>query len=85
MQVLVRQSLCFEQEAQCIDGVFKIRLRGCFAALLQIEKIVFNLFRIQLRRQALKVKCYSCHMTAIIVECSWTSAEDRNVALEALK
>ena len=81
----VRQPLCFEQEAQSIDRVFKIRLRGCFAALLQIEKIVLNLFRIQAGRQALKVECYSCNMAAIIVEGAWTSAEDRNIAFEALE
>ena len=85
MQVLVRQSLCFEQEAQSINGMFKIGLGGCFAALLQIEKIVFNLFGIQTGRKAVKVEGYSCNMATIIVECSWTSAEDRNIALEALE
>jgi hypothetical protein len=65
--------------------VFKISLGGCFAALLQIEKIVFNLFRIQFGRQALKVEGYSCNMSAIVVEGAWTSAEDRNVAFEAFK
>ena len=54
--MLVRQSFAFEQEAQSVNCVFKISLRRCVAALLQFVEIVFNLFRIELSRQALKVK-----------------------------
>ncbi len=52
--------------------------------MLQIEQIIFNLFRIQFGREALKVKGYSCNMATIVVEGAWTSG-DRNVAFEALE
>ena len=53
--------------------------------MLQLVEIVFYLFGIKIGRQALKVKCHSGHMTAVIVKCAWTSAKDGDVALKTLK
>jgi hypothetical protein len=83
--MLVRQSFGFKQKAQPVNSVFKIGLRGCVAALLQLVEIIFYLFRIQLCRQALKVKGYSCNMAAIVVEGAGAAAQDGDVALKAIK
>ena len=53
--------------------------------MLQLVEIVFYLFGIQFSRKTLKVKSDSSNMTAVIVECSLTSAKNGNVALKTLK
>ena len=85
MQILVRQSFCFEQEAQAVDRVLEIRLRRCVTALLQFVEIIFDLLRVEFRRKTLEVKSDRCHMTAIVVESAGTSAKNGNVALKALE
>lgn len=85
MQVLVRQSFCFEQKAKSVNGVLEIRLRKCVAALLQFEQIIFYLLGIEFRGETLKVKSDRCNMAAIVVEGAGTSAKNGNVAFKALK
>ena len=81
----VRQSFCFEQEAQSVHSVFEISLRRRGAALLQPEQVVLYLFGIELCRQTLKVKRYSCYMAAVVVEGAWTSSQDGDVTFKALE
>jgi hypothetical protein len=85
MQVLIRQSFGFEQEAQSVNGVFEVRLRRRMAALLQLVQIIFYLFRIELRRQALKVEGGGSNVTAIVVKGAGASSKDRDVTFKALK
>lgn len=83
--MFIRQAFCFEQEAKPVNGVLKIRLRRCAAALLQFVEIIFNLLGIEFCWQALKVKSDRCHMPAVIIEGAGTSAKDGNVAFKALE
>ena len=85
MKVLIGQFLSFEQEAETIDRVFEIGLRGRFVALLQLVEVVFYLFRIEFCGQALEVECHRGDVPAIVVEGSGASAEDRNIALKTLE
>ncbi len=65
--------------------MFKICLGACLAALLQFIKVIPHLFGIQLRRKALKVQRYGCHMTTVIIKSAGRPAQDRNITLKALK
>ncbi len=65
--------------------MLEIGLGGCFAALLQLVEVIFNLFGVQLGRQALKVQGQGSHMAAVIVEGAGASAQNGNIALKALQ
>ncbi len=65
--------------------MFKIRLRRCVAALLQLVQIIFYLLRIQLSRQALKVQCYCGYVAAVVVKSPGRAAQYADVALKALQ
>ena len=65
--------------------MFKIGLRKCVAALLELVQIVLYLFGIQQSRQALKVECDSRHMSAVVIKGALGATENTDVALEALQ
>ena len=85
MQEVIRQTFSFQQEAKAINGVFKISLRWCMAALLQPVQIIFDLFGIKLGRQALKIQSDSSYMTTVIIKGARAAAQDGNIAFKALQ
>ena len=55
------------------------------AALLQPVQIIFDLFGIELRRQALKIQSDSSYMTTVIIKRARAAAQDGNIAFKALQ
>ena len=83
--MFIRQTFGFEQKPKTINSMFKIGLRRCFTPLLQFIEIVLYLFWIQFCREALKMESYGGQVTAVVVESSWASTQDRNIAFKALQ
>ena len=81
----VRKPFTFEHKAKAVNSVFEVSLGRRFAALLQFVKVVFDLFFIQLCRQAAKIQRHGCNVAAVVGKGSLASAEDGNIALKTLK
>ena len=81
----IRKAFAFEHEPESVNGVFEVCLRRCFASLLQLVEIIFDLFFVQFCRQAAKMKRHGCNMAAVVVKGAPASAEDGNIALKMLK
>lgn len=84
-EVFIRQSFALQQEAKPVHRVLKIRLRGCFAPLLEFVEIILYLFGVQLRGQALEVQGHGRYMAAVVVKSSRAPAQNADVALKTLK
>ena len=85
MKVAVRKPFTFEHKPKPVNSVFEIGLRRCFASLLKFVEIVFDLFFIQLCRQAAKMPRHGCDVAAVVVKGSLASAQDGNIAFKTLK
>lgn len=65
--------------------MFEIRLRRCFAALLQLVEIVLYLFGVKLCGQAPEVKRHRRNVPAVVIKGAGTATQNGNVAFKALK
>jgi hypothetical protein len=73
------------KKPQAINGVLKISLKGCFAALLQSVQVILYLIFIQFSGQAAKVQRHGGNMAAVVIECAGAAAQYADVALKALQ
>src|SRR5690606_21802847 len=48
VEVAVGQTFGLQQKAESVNGMFEVRLGRCFGALLELEKVIFDLLRVQL-------------------------------------
>ena len=84
-QVLIGQSLRFEQEPEPVNGMLEIGLRRALGLLLKVEQIVVDLFRVELRREFAKIQRDRRYMAGIIVEGTYAPAQNRNGTLKTVQ